>query len=511
MSGPQGEGGHRAHRGAGFATLITAALAVVLVAGTFRGSGAEADAAISIDAGKAIGISGMRLGTQFVWSGVLDRAPGTRPRFTALAAPLVRINVATDAPGLPLVMPAGVVQGDWNFRNLDSLVTDIHNAGGDVVLTIAVAPHWMWNCATQTIRDLGFTEFAAYMARVVAYYNQGSFVAEDGRTITNPAGIANRIIYWELWNEPDQPTGGCPQAANPNITAPQYVTMWNATVPKMLAVDPAIRLIGPTTGNAISGRDPEYLPVLMAGAVRKPDVVSFHGYGGWLNSQSDEALFDGDRGYGGIAEIERGLAQVQAWAPGIPIWVTELNVNSAWEEDDPAQRPWTACGVAWGASAFLHLALGGVDAAFQYQFAHPDLRQFSLVDSNTGDPLLPYWRDYYLARYFPPGSTLLSASSRLAQVEVLAARPPRSRNVHVLVVNRRVDDGAPAAGVGLPATVRIKLAGTHDVSGVTVRMLEASTPLQTGPAVVTLPADKTASVSFGGYGAALLEFALEPE
>jgi hypothetical protein len=492
----------RAEAGAVVCVLV----AVALIAGTLGASVADADAAISVDAATTIGSLEVRLGTQFVWSGGLDRAPGTRAAFDALAPALVRINVATLSPGLPLVMPAGVRRDDWNFTNLDSLVQDVHRGGAEVVLTVAVAPEWMWNCTTHTIRDLTFREFAGYVARLVAYYNRGSFVADDGRTITNPAGTANRIDYWELWNEPDQPTGGCPRSANPNITAPQYVTMWNATVPKMLAVDSSIRLVGPTTGNAISGRDPDYLPTLMAGAVRKPDVVSFHGYGGWLNSQSDELLFDGQLGYGGLAEIERGLAQVRAWAPGTPVWVTEMNVNSAWEQDDPAQRPWTAYGAAWGASAFLHLALGGANAAFQYQFAHPDLRQFSLVDINTGQPLLPYWRDYYLARYFPPGSRLLSVSSKLSQIEALAARPPGSRNVHVLVVNRRVDDSASTGGSGSPATVRIKVAGMRDVSSVTVRMLEASTPLQDGPAAVTLPADPSATVTFAGYGAALLEF-----
>ena len=48
--------------------------------------------------------------------------------------------------------------------------------------------------------------------------------------------------------------------------------------------------------------------------------------------------------------------------------------------------------------------LAGADAIFEYQFAHPDLRQFSLVDAHTGAPLVSYWRDYYLARYFPPGT-----------------------------------------------------------------------------------------------------------
>ena len=91
------------------------------------------------------------------------------------------------------------------------------------------------DCSAGAVRDPSFGEFAAYIARVLAYYNVGSFVAEDGRTIINPAGTANRIGYWELWNEPDQRTLGCPPSAS-HISASEYGTMWNATVPTMLAV-----------------------------------------------------------------------------------------------------------------------------------------------------------------------------------------------------------------------------------------------------------------------------------
>jgi hypothetical protein len=40
-----------------------------------------------------------------------------------------------------------------------------------------------------------------------------------------------------------------------------------------------------------------------------------------------------------------------------------------------------------------------------------------MVDSATGAGTPRSWRDYYLARYFPPASTLLFASPRLASVE----------------------------------------------------------------------------------------------
>jgi hypothetical protein len=491
------------------AVLIIGAVVCATCAGVFIAttpSPRQAEDAISIAVGREVGVVRTRLGTQFVWTGGLER-PEARGRFNALAPPLVRINATTvGAPTLPVVLPAGIRRGDWHFDNLDSIVRDIRRGGGQVVLTVAYAPEWMWSCPAGTIRDPSFAEFAEYMADLVGYYNVGFFVAEDGRTIRNPAGAANRIEYWELWNEPDQPTLGCPPTGNPNISAGQYLKMWNAAVPRMLVVDPAIKLVGPATSSALTGSVPEYIPTLVAGAVRRPDIVSFHAYGGWKNSQSDQFLFAGGRGCCGLESIGRGVDRVRTWAPGIPVWVTELNVNSAWDEEDPSQRSWTSLGVAWGASAFRRLVLAEAEAGFQYKFVHQDLRQFSLIEASTARPLLPYWRDYYLARYFPPGSVILDASSPDPDTEVLAARPPDSKNVRVLVVNRRTNAPGAIGGPGVPMTVQVRMADLKGLTAVTARLMDAATPLDTGPTAIELPAATSVTVSLAGYAVALIEF-----
>jgi hypothetical protein len=489
------------------AAVLVGAIVTAACTGTVGASAPDdpAGATVSIDAARVSGSLRTRLGTQFVWPGALEIG-AARQRFNSLAPPLVRINATTVGyPDLPLVLPAGVVQGDWNFENLDSIVDDIHRGGGQVVLTIAYAPFWMWNCSTGTIRDPTFSEFATYAARLVAYYNRGSFVAENGRTIGNPAGSANRIDYWELWNEPDQQGEACFRS-HPNLSVPQYVTMWNAASAKMLAIDPTIKLVGPTTANAITRHVPDYLPALMAGASRRPDIVSFHAYGGWKNSQSDDVLFSGERGCCGIDTIDRGIDQVQAWAPGIPIWITELNVSSAWDQDDPAARPWTALGAAWGAAAFRRIALGDVDAIFQFKFVAPQLRQFSLVDPADGGALLPYWRDYYLARYFPPGSAILASSGSQRDIEVLAVRAPGSDNVRVLVVDRKVNGPDVVGGPGKPTTVRVTVGHLDGVTAVFERTLDARTPLPDGPVARALPTASQATVTLSGYGASMIEF-----
>jgi len=74
----------------------------VLVAGTFPRLGSRGGCPRSPSTpARRSASAGCGLARNSSGPGVLDRAPGTRSRFAALAAPLVRINVATDAPGLP--------------------------------------------------------------------------------------------------------------------------------------------------------------------------------------------------------------------------------------------------------------------------------------------------------------------------------------------------------------------------------------------------------------------------
>src|SRR6266550_176740 len=162
---------------------------------------------------------------------------------------------------------------------------------------------------------------------------------------------------------------------------------------------------------------------------------------------------------------------------------------------------------------FRHLALAGMNLIHQYQFnescqlgmVFPESPQGSCSGSPPGTPLLPYWRDFYLTRYFPPGSTILTSTTDVPAVEVLAARQPGGSNVRVLVIDRQV---GTSKGVGLPVTVTLNLQNMTGLQSATMRMLDAGTlsTLSTGPAPTNLPVATTQTIAFGGYGAALLEF-----
>ena len=457
---------------------------------------------ISVNGISATGILHTQLSTNDVWSGMLTQVPGAQAELNAYHPPLVRIHAGTD--GWPGALPE--IQYDkWDFSPLNNLVNNVRAYGGVAILNVRYAPNWMWTCnhfgGVGQLKDVTFQTFATYMARLVSYYNKGSMITETGQVITNPAGTTNRITYWELWNEPDysNETPCHPANWSASLTPSMYVKMWNAVVPQMRAIDPTIKLVGPATANVDTGYTPEYIPTLIAHANYQPDAISYHGYGGWDNTQTDSEIFDGGPDTGGLAYIVNGVNEVKQWAPGKPIWITELNVNAAWG-DDPHKRPWTAYGVAWGATAFRNLALQGVSLMNQYDVI--ESAQFGLISDTTGVPYLPYWRDRLLSQAFPASSTILSTNSTQVDILPLAVRKPDG-TISVLVINRQVNSSKSVGGSGLPATVTVQLQGITPTA-ISLQKIDSATNPAKGPTTVSLSLSTMPQVSFTGYGIAVL-------
>jgi hypothetical protein len=369
----------------------------------------------------------------------------------------------------------------------------------------------MWTCTAfqgaGTVADQTFQTFAAYMARLVSYYNKGSMTTENGTVITNPAGRSHRITYWELWNEPDLANETpCAPASGEALTPTQYLTMWNAVTKAMLAVDPALKFIGPATADgqfgSTTGVDNPYITALMSAATVKPYALSFHGYGYWDNSVSDATIFNGDGSpgiNGGIDDIAAAARAVHSAYPRTPIWITEINVNADWG-NDPHGRPWGPFAAAWWGSAWVQLAPLSVAMIDQYDIC--DGPQFGLINDQTGAPYLPYWILKTLNRSFPAGSTLLRASSSDSNIQTLAARRPDGK-ISILVLDRRIDPANPSGGFGLPADVQVSLARVT-AKAVTLQQIDANTSTASGPTTRSVSTTRPFRLHLPGYGLTVL-------
>lgn len=444
---------------------------------------------------------------------MLDQAPGAQARLNALKAPLVRIHVGDD--GWPEAMPE-LNYGQWDFSALDALVNDVRETGQYPLMNIKFAPDWMWTCypdsigvsenetqGTGTVKDLSFHTYANYMARLVSYYNTGRMITESGKVITNPAGIRNRVTWWEPWNEPDlNNETPCAPSNGVGLTASEYVTMWNAVTSVMLAVDPTLKFVGPATAGAQFGssQTDSYVSRLMSEARYKPAAISIHEYGYWDNSVTDQTIFNGDStGSGGIPNILSDVQTTRSHYPTVPIWITEMNVNADWG-NDPYKRPWTAFGAAWWGAVFQSLAPLGVGLINEYDVV--DAPQFGLLSDQTGEPYMPYWVVMLLDQGFPAGSTILSSSSSQRGIVSLAVQKPDGA-ISVLIVNRQLNSSTAKGGPGIAATVVVNLQGITPTS-LTVRQIGSTTNVSTGPVARTLPLSSSPTITFGGYGFAVL-------
>lgn len=476
---------------------VAVCIVVVQFIGTSRTRAQELS--VSVDLGSNGPALVTRLSTNLSTPELLEQAGAASARLTAWAPTLVRLHAGADTDEPPL-LPSGLHRGEWNFIPLDAMASTVRAYGGEPMINVRYPPTWMWTCRAPfsdggggvgTLRDPTFNEFADYVARLVGWYNAGGFVDEQGKF--HASGRQSWAHVWELWNEPDEssenpchPAGGGP-ALKPN----EYVAMWNAVVPRMLAVDPTVQVVGPATADP----RPDYLEALMAGAVHPPDALTYHAYAAYDNGTSDRAILD---------KLDRIILSPES--PNWPaLWITEFNLNSAADED-PAGRPWGPLGVAWAAGAYRRAALAGIGLINQFEFvAQP---QFGLVDEQTGSPRLPYWRDVLISRAFPVGSTLLQGSSSTAGIDVLAARRPDG-GTSVMIINSQAPGSSDRSGRGVPATVSVHLAGTSPVNGL-LRLLDATAVSDREPLPVAVSPAADFQITFAGYGVAIVDLATMP-
>ena len=200
-------------------------------------------------------------------------ATGRENTLTAMGPQHVRMQPVSQA--IPMKSNSGTAS-DWDFSLLDQTLQPIlASADHSPELQLANAPAWM--CLSNGQLDLAnhTKDFADYAANLVRYYNKGGFTW-GGTHFQSPS--SSPIPWWGIFNE-----------FNLNgMTPSEYISLYNAVVPEMLAVDPTIKIsalefAGYGLGSGGAGDPMLTLPLFVApagsgGVNAQVDVLSTHFY-----------------------------------------------------------------------------------------------------------------------------------------------------------------------------------------------------------------------------------------
>jgi hypothetical protein len=342
--------------------------------------------------------------------------------------------------------------------------------------------------------------------------------APGGRTFTDTGAIAP--------GGPSAPNGDRGTGGGGPVFSPlEYRAFWDKVAAALKAVDPSVKLVGPATTNPVAINAPSvittagptngpnddsyidyrnYYEVLMdASEPNKPDVISYHGYGGWEGTESNAQLLQR------IDDMATDVkTEVLPHTGDRPLWQTEDNVNAAGlvSGDGRATNQFAA---AWWGKLFGVMANTSPHIERLYQYTITESPTFDLLwdstysglaGSRAGRPTLPYWAIKQLNQAFPPGSKLLGVSGAPAGTTVLAAvTAPSYDHVSVLVVN------APDSAQPVSGTVTINGA---TVTSATRHTIDEHTSMATGPAQVDAGATNRQPLALDGYGLTIYGFDL---
>lgn len=432
---------------------------------------------------------------------------------TALGPQHVRLQALSQA----IPMKANTLASSaWDFTLLDQTVQPVlASADQSPEFQIAAAPAWM--CLANGDFDIAnhLQDFANYAANLVRYYNTGGFNWGGAHF---QSASSQHITWWGIFNEPNLN----------GLTPAQYVTLYNTVVPAMQAVDPTIKFVavelsdyGLGTGQA--GDPMQFLPAFLApakagGVSAQVDALATHLYASCDQLDSDAQLFAQVPQFAdNIAYFRQQLA-TRADLAGVPVWVTENNVNADYatatgmSSCNPAQRFVTdargssAFFAAWRPYVFSQLAKAGNQGLYQWLYTGD--QQYGEVDAN-GNPYLSYWVDRALENAFPAATSaaapqiLKLGSTDNSSIEALAVRNSNG-TVTVMVVDRAVHAASDDNGSGDPRTVVVDLSNFSAFYAASLVTVSAQTNLVTGPPGVGVAPSYRMNVTLPGYGVAFL-------
>ena len=419
---------------------------------------------------------------------------------TTLAPNHTRMQVlSTDIPE--------TAPGVWDFTTLDGTVQPILSAADhSPEFQIAAAPQYLYQGQTSNFVNAAFVAgYADYAAHLVQYYNKGGFMA-NGTHYQSPS--ANPIKYWGIWNEPNYS----------GISPSDYVTLYNAAVPAMLAVDPTIKIVALELGGGYQSPDQSYVPPFVQGVTAQVDVLATHYYSTCQQSDTDATLMATIPNFAADAQYLYSLMQPNPALKSVPVWVLENNVNADYAiaggksmcnpsidfVDDA--RGSSAFFAAWRPYIFSQLGKANVQALYHWAFAADPQYGEVNVDQPTLFVQLSYWVDYWIGQLYPAdtASTILSSTDTdPGNVEVLAIKQA-SGKVVVMICDHAVANATDNNGAGVPKVVELDLSALGTFSTASQLTIDASTNPATGPTPQNVTYASKMQFTMRGYGVTFL-------
>jgi hypothetical protein len=401
---------------------------------------------------------------------------------------------------------------DWDFGMLDSIVQPVLGVGDNSPeFQIAVALPFLNDANGHFIfTTANVTAFANYSANLVKYYNKGGFLW-GGTTFVSPSYPQRRITWWGIFNEYN---------IN-NLTASQYVQLYNTVVPAMLAVDTAIKFSALELAVADPTTD---LPIFVAspasgGVNAQVDVASTHFYPTCNQKDTDAQLFNIVAPFLNYIHYFYQELGMRTDLANVPIWVTESNVNADYDNGNgmsnctPGQkfvldpRGTSVFFAAWRPYVFSQLGKAGNRALYHWVYVSD--AQYGEVDFNTGNTYPSYWVDYWLGQLFPstpnsPGPDILQLSGTETSTAEILATKNSDGSVVVMIANRAVQAPTDNNGSGAPRTIIVDVSALGAFTSATTVTIDAKTSPNSGPADVPITPGQKISVTLGGYGVTFL-------
>lgn len=403
----------------------------------------------------------------------------------------------------------GIGSTAWDFTKLDAITQPVLGVGDhSPEFQIAKAPPFMYvsDDSSQSFNDPGFTQFAAYAANLVEYYDTGGFTDSSNTHHVSPAYPNDTITYWGIYNEP---------SINNNLTATDYVNMYNALVPAMLNADSSIKFVAMELCCGSEDWVKTFAQNVTPGL--PVDAVATHYYSSCNQRDTDAELFATVPGFASSVQTIYSNLAANPNLANVPVWITENNVNADFDAGNgisacnPGQtfvtdkRGSSAFFAAWRPYVFSQIGKAGARALYHWDFAAD--AQYGELDGSTGQTQLSYWVDYWISQLFPSGSgqqLLQFSNSDNAEIEVLPVINTDGSAV-IMISNHAVASPNDNNGSGVTAKVVVDFSAFSTFGTATELMIDASTNPVTGPAApATISSQSPITVNFSGYGVAII-------